>query len=154
MRIGIIALLVSLNLSGCSAKRGIPSADPQTAPDIESGILFLSLNVKEDSLGTTTITLLNQNWVAGSFKEIGRQPSNNNNALEFTFLDSHQRVLKKVSVEHPLKTSVEAVSSNGTLERKKVNLKEAALNIRTNVQRSLTHITVSDSKGQIGLIQL
>jgi hypothetical protein len=97
---------------------------------------------------------LKQKWVSGSFKEIESQPKRKGDILQFDFLDNNQRILKKLVVEHPLKTSYEAFFPDGTIERKQISLKEAEFTIRTNIRKTLTYITVNDTNGQVGLIEL
>ncbi|WP_421764815.1 hypothetical protein [Ekhidna sp.] len=131
-----------------------------TSPKIDSehddmsGILFINFEIKQDSLENFSIDLIKHYWVSGSFKASVLPSEAGDKELEFQLLNENKQLLGRVFMKNPLKTSQEIFSPDGTIERKQISLKRAALTLRANVSQKVTFVAVNDAKKRLSLIEL
>lgn len=152
----LLLLFVSCQKSNMAASSSPPSPALQQDVKQESQIIFVNLEITEDTVTQEkSIALLNSIMSGGKLKNksTADAPVAPGDML-CSFLSGSGEVLYSMAVPNPLEKTFEYASEDGILQKKKVKLAKATITLRAPLEPGTTQLRVQQLQENLQLKNL
>lgn len=144
-----ILLFALAGLTSCATgiNNQIEKANPEDSNEL-AGILFLTIGAEKQE-NQLVFKIQNAQTTPGILKKRADHIPAGSKQWLVEFLDTDNKVIKKLFVENALDKSVEVSNEEGRFERQQISLDKATFVIRVDYTRSMSKLRLSDSAGQV-----
>jgi hypothetical protein len=138
-----VTILMLMIFMGCATKKSVDASRVYA----ESKIFMGALRATRATTDSSQIKVIIERhfWAEGKLKEgLTPSPLDGENGWRCIFVDAKGKTLKEVVIPNPLKQDREYYTSDGKLERKRLELETASFVIRTAITNDLYAIKIVD----------